>query len=137
MPGPKSPESEVANLAASATVLVLEDEAILRQAVAKALRKNGFEVLEAADGSAAIEVVSANGSRIDVALLDMTFPGASLNNVIAEYLAARSGAKIILTSAHSEEMASAAAGVPQIRGFIRKPFLPAELVKKLRDTLSS
>jgi PAS domain S-box-containing protein len=137
VPGPKSPESEVANLAASATVLVLEDEAILRQAVAKALRKNGFEVLEAADGSAAIEVVSANGSRIDVALLDMTFPGASLNNVIAEYLAARSGAKIILTSAHSEEMASAAAGVPQIRGFIRKPFLPAELVKKLRDTLSS
>src|SRR5215471_16356609 len=137
VPGPTSPQIEVANSGASATVLVLEDEAILRQAVAKALRKNGFEVLEAADGSAAIEMVRANGSRIDVALLDMTFPGASLSKVIAEYLAKRSVAKIILTSAYSEKMAGAAASVPQIRGFIRKPFLPAELVKKLRDTLSS
>ena len=46
------------------TVLVVEDEDPLRQAVAKMLRKNGFGVLEAADGSAAIDLLRANGARL-------------------------------------------------------------------------
>lgn len=128
---------EVAAFSASATVLVVEDEDVLRQATGKLLRKSGFEVLEAANGSAAIEVLRTSGSKIDVILLDMTIPGPSSHAVVAEYANARSEAKVILTSAYSEETAQKAINAPQVRGFIRKPFHLGVLVEMLRNTLSS
>jgi CheY-like chemotaxis protein len=66
------------------TALVVEDEAPLRQAVAEMLRKTGADVSEAADGSAAIDLLHANKGKISVLLLDMTIPGASPDQVIAE-----------------------------------------------------
>jgi PAS domain S-box-containing protein len=137
IPAPSSPAKEAVPSSDSATVLVVEDEEILRQAAAKGLRKRGFEVLEAASGSAAMEVLRASGSRIDVILLDMTFPGNSIHEVVGEYAKARPDSRVVLTSAYSEEMARATMSAPQIRAFIRKPFRLADLVKTLRDTLSS
>ena len=72
-----------------ATILILEDENPLRQAVSKLLRKNDFHVVEAADGSAAIDILRANQSKIDAILLEVTIPGASSPEVVAE--AATSG----------------------------------------------
>jgi DNA-binding response OmpR family regulator len=62
----------------------VEDEGVLRQAVAKMLRNAGFEVLEAANGSAAIDLFRASGNKIDVMLLDITFPGATSQDVVAQ-----------------------------------------------------
>jgi two-component system, cell cycle sensor histidine kinase and response regulator CckA len=121
----------------SATLLVVEDEASLREAVAKVLRNTGFEVFEAADGSTAIEVLRANGGKIDVMLLDMTIPGASSPEVVAEAVKAWPDIRMILTSAYSQEMFTWAMSVPQIRSFIRKPFQLGDLVKALRNILSS
>ena len=71
------------------------------------LCKTGFRVLEAADGSAAIDLLRANGGKIDLILLDLTIPGASSQEVVAEASQARSALKVILTSAYSEEVATA------------------------------
>jgi PAS domain S-box-containing protein len=131
------PSQEIAESPALTSVLVLEDEEILRQAVARAMRKSGFEVLEASNGSVAIEMLRANGKRIDLMLLDVTFPGASINDVIREYGRVRPDGKVILTSAYSEEMTRTTISAAQIYCFIRKPFYLAELVKTLRDALSS
>jgi len=132
-----SPAGNVAHASGFATVLVVEDEDILRQAAAKMLRRSGFEVLEAANGSAAIDVLREKGSKIDVILLDMTFPGPSCHEVVAGYVQARPDAKVILTSAYSEEFARTVISVPQIRGFVRKPFHFGDLVNTLRKALSS
>jgi two-component system cell cycle sensor histidine kinase/response regulator CckA len=134
---PSSSVEEAAHLSESATVLVVEDEDVLRQAAAKALRRSGFQVLEAANGSAAIDVVRANGSKIDVMLLDLTIPGSSSDEVVSEYAKVRSEAKVILTSAYSEETTRKTVNVPQVRGFIRKPFHLGVLVETLRNTLSA
>jgi two-component system, cell cycle sensor histidine kinase and response regulator CckA len=136
IPEPLSPVEEVAHFSEWATVLVVEDEDILRQVAAKVLRRSGFEVLEAANGSAAIDVLRVSVSKIDVILLDMTIPGPSSHEVVAEYAKVRSDAKVILTSAYSEETARKTMNVPQIRGFIRKPFNLRVLVETLRKTLS-
>jgi PAS domain S-box-containing protein len=134
---PLSPVEGSAGFSASATVLVVEDEDVLRQAAAKALRMSGLEVLETANGSAAIEILRASGSKIDVILLDMTIPGSSSYEVAAEYAKARSDAKVILTSAYGEETVPKTMSVPQVRGFIRKPFHLGVLVETLRNSLSS
>ena len=122
---------------AQATVLIVEDEAALRQAVAKMLRKSDFEVFEAADGSSAIDLLRANGGNIDLILLDMTIPGAPSSEVVAEAGRVRPDIKVVLTSAYSQEMIASSMTAPQIHSFIRKPFQFEDLLKTLRNSLSS
>jgi two-component system cell cycle sensor histidine kinase/response regulator CckA len=118
------------------TVLLVEDEAPLRQAVSTMLRRKGFAVIEAGDGSAAVDHLHTDKDTINLILLDMTIPGVSSREVIAEARRVRPDIKVILTSAYSREMALHSIN-EQVKGFIRKPFRLAELVQVLRDALSS
>ena len=101
------------------------------------LRKTGFEVLEAADGSSAIGIIEANASKIDAILLDMTIPGPSSREVAAEATKRRPDVNVILTSAYSQEMIADLMSAPQIRSFIRKPYEFEDLLQKLRNAFSS
>lgn len=127
---------ELAAASRHGTVLVVEDEGHLRQAVVKMLRKTGIEVFEAADGSSAIDLLRTDGGKIDVVLLDMTIPGASSHDVIAEAVRVKPDIRVILTSAYSQEMVAGPMSVPQIRSFIRKPFQFVDLLNALRTSLS-
>ena len=118
-----------------ATALIVEDEVPLRQAVTKMLRNTDFEVFDVGDGSSAIELLRANGSNIDLILLDMTIPGATSSEVVAEAGKVRPDIKVVLTSAYSPEMVAGGMNAPQISGFIRKPYQLGDLVKKLKNTL--
>jgi CheY-like chemotaxis protein len=119
----------------NAVVLIVEDEDPLRQGVVKMLCKNGFRVLEAANGSVAIDLLRANKGKIDLILLDMTIPGASSCEVVAEAAQSRPDAKVVLTSAYGEEMLAPLMSASQIRGFIRKPFQFVDLTQTLRNAL--
>jgi PAS domain S-box-containing protein len=119
------------------TVLVVEDEVPLRHAVVKKLRRTGFEVLEASDGSAAIDILTVNRDKIDVVLLDMNTPGAPTAQVVAEVARARSDIRVILTSAYSQEQMTTPLMASQICGFIRKPFQLGELIQTLRSAASA
>ena len=95
------------------------------------LRKSGSRYSKPKKGSAAIDCVGASGSKIDVILLDLTLPGPSSHAIVSRAEQVQPGSKVILTSAHSEEKARAIIGVPQIHGFIRKPFQYADLLQML------
>ena len=118
------------------TVLIVEDENPLRQAVTKMLRRNGFAVFEVGDGSSAIDLLRVNGGNIDLILLDVSIPGASSAQVFAEATKMRPDIRVILTSAYSQEMTASALSGPQISGFIRKPFQLGNLERTLRNALS-
>ena len=122
---------------ATATVLLVEDEAPLRSAVRKMLGRAGFRVLEAADGSEAIALLRDNAGEIDLLFLDMTIPGAPSHEVFGEAVRARADMKVILTSAYSEEMVKSSVSGPQVRGFVRKPFQLGALVETLRSAVLS
>ena len=137
IPCPTSEAGESAPPSQEFIVLVVEDEDPLRRAVVRMLRKTGFAVLEAADGAAATELLRARGSEIDVILLDMTIPGASSHELVAEAARARPNIRVILTSAYSQEMLTPPMSAPQIHGFIRKPYQVGDLVQTLRKASSS
>ncbi len=118
------------------TILVVEDEDRLRQAIVKMLRKKGYEVFEVAEGSSAIKLLREDGDKIDVLLLDMTIPGASSHEVVTAAVNAKPDIKVILTSAYSQEIASSMSA-PQIHSFIRKPFQFGDLLETLASSLSS
>ena len=95
----------------------------------KCCASRGLEVFEAASGSAAIDLLRAKGGEIDLILLDLTIPGASSQEVLAEAALAQPNVKVILTSAYGEEVAKPMMNQPLVCGFIRKPFKLADLVQ--------
>lgn len=118
-------------------MLLVEDEDTLRFSVSKMLSKLGFSVVEAGDGSKAIELFRGHKDDIDVVLVDLTIPGTSSREIILEARRIRPNVRVLVTSAYGHEMARQSLGSPHINGFIRKPFQLAELVQLLQDTLSS
>jgi CheY-like chemotaxis protein len=122
---------------AAGTVLLVEDEDMLRLSVSKMLRRRGFSVVEAGDGSAAVDRIRTHRHQIDVIVLDVTIPGTSSREVVAEARRTRPDVKVILTSAYSREMVMPSLEEPGVSAFIRKPFPLADLVELLRKTLAS
>jgi two-component system cell cycle sensor histidine kinase/response regulator CckA len=118
------------------TVLVVEDEELLRQAVSKALALRGVVVLEAGDGSAAMDLIRARAGEIDAVLLDMTIPGTSSRQIVEEVRRLRPGLEVILTSAYPQETAVKAFAGLGIERFIRKPYHLADLTKLFPQTQS-
>ena len=134
---PVKTESVVAVRAPAAPagkVLMVEDEETLRFAAAQMLRKRGFTVLEAHDGICAVELFRAHEPEIGVVLLDVTLPGLSGGEVLAQIHEISPHAKVILTTAYGRQMAMEAAG-GNAWGFLRKPYLIGDLVDLLGSAL--
>ena len=121
---------------AARTILLVEDEDALRIPVSKMLRNRGWSVLEAQDGSAAMEVIRQHGLPINVILLDMTLPGTPSRTVFEEARRKRPDAKVIITSAFGQSLVNANFPGSQMDAFIRKPYRLQELTGLLADVLS-
>jgi CheY-like chemotaxis protein len=118
-------------------VLLVEDEEPLRISIAKMLHKEGFHVVEAGDGTAAVELIRDLKNDIDLIVLDMTIPGEPSRGVAMETGRLRPNTKLLLMSAYSREMVGDIANSPKARVFIRKPFQMRELLAFIREALST
>jgi CheY-like chemotaxis protein len=118
------------------TVLVVEDEPALRRIAALALRARGYTVLEAADGSQALEIAGRTPG-IDLVVSDVVMPGMS-GPALVERLQRQSPAtRALLISGHAE--ATVLPGDFAARGLalLPKPFTPDRLARKVRDVLDA
>ena len=118
-------------------VLVVEDEAPLRLAVARFLRRNALSVMEAADGTAALSLLREHNDAITAVLLDITLPGAPSHEVLAEARRLRPDIKVIVTSAYGPQKVDEFFPGMKIDAFIRKPYLMADLVTLVRGLISA
>lgn len=118
---------------ASRTVLVVEDEETLLGAVSKLLQRSGFSVIQARNGSSALELIRDLENRIDAILLDVTLPGVSSRDVLQETNRLRPDMLAILTSAYSRENVTAFLAGLEVDHFIRKPFHIEDLLALLQD----
>ncbi len=142
--GPSNPDGSTAVAASderisgtAGTVLLVEDEDMLRHALSKMLRKDGFSVIEAGNGNAALDLVRRYRNSIEVILLDLTIPGAPSSEVVEEAQRIRPGVAVVLMSAYGRGMAPPSLNVPEVKGFIRKPFEMRSLLQLLRDAISA
>src|SRR5215471_3448919 len=116
-------------------VLMVEDAVALRSAVSQALRMQGFGVIEAGDGTAAVKEVRARTDDIDVIVLDVMLPGIPSWEVLREARRLRPGIKIILMSAYSRQYVRKYFEGVAIHGFLEKPFALGDVLGVLRETL--
>jgi PAS domain S-box-containing protein len=117
------------------SILIVEDEETLRVSVARMLQKRGFSVLEAANGSVAVDLIHDENQDIAVVLLDLTLPGRSSNDVFNELQRTRPSAKVILTSAYGRESLAWPLRALKRNSFLRKPYRLSELVKVVSHSL--
>lgn len=118
------------------TILVVEDEPSLLAAVSKMLQRKRFKVVQAGDGSAAMELIRTHKNHLDAMLLDVTLSGDLSREVFQEAGRHRPEMVVILTSAHSRETVARSFEGFAVEHFIRKPFPIDDLVSLLQDTLS-
>ncbi|HMJ92097.1 MAG TPA: response regulator [Candidatus Acidoferrum sp.] len=123
-------------VAATTTILVVEDEAPVRRIVKNVCERAGFRVLEAETGRQAIEIATTSTEIIDVVLTDMLMPEGVSGAEVARQLRQRCpGLKVIFTSGYS---ASSDHGVDLQEGvnFIAKPYSPPALLQLIRKNLA-
>ena len=131
-PAPEVPEK----LSKTGTILVVEDEDMLRLAVSKGLRKRGFPVLDAGDRRAALDLIHSHRERIQLILLDVMLHGTASLDIFEHVQHVLPGAKVILTSAYSKETAMKLFGCQRVDRFLRKPFHLVDLVTSIQDALA-
>jgi PAS domain S-box-containing protein len=120
----------------SETILVVEDEDLVRGLVRTILEQYGYSVLEAPTGVAAIGVWERHASSIDLVLTDLVMPGGINGYELAEKLQARRpGLKVVYTSGYSPDMSSSHFKLSNGRNFLPKPFRPHTLAQMIRDCL--
>lgn len=113
-------------------ILVVDDEASIRDPLAKYLEKQGFRVTAAEDASRARSALLAYA--IDLVLLDIMMPGED-GLSLCRYLAANDGPPVILLTAKDEEMDRVIGLEIGADDYISKPFSPRELVARIRTVL--
>ena len=118
------------------TILIVDDEDLLRTTVSKLLRKSGFVVIEASDGSVAMDLLRLHKQTTDLVLLDVSLPGKSSRDVFEEVRRVQPAPKIIITSAYGKESVDVSFSGLEVDHFIRKPFGIAELLSLIRRTLA-
>jgi two-component system, cell cycle sensor histidine kinase and response regulator CckA len=112
------------------TILLVEDQDDVRQALVRALRDDGYQVIEARDGELALSVL-ATGLRIDLVVTDIVMPNMGGLELAAILDAMRRPPTRLFMSAYALQPSL----VPG--RLLRKPFLPGELVAEVRRLLAA
>jgi len=130
-PGPVAPSP---HREGRGTVLVVDDEEMIRRVAVLTLEARGYTVLEAADGQEAVDVCAREGSRIDLVLLDLTMPVLSGHEAFRHILRLDPHARVLFASGYAAEQLSDDEK-ESMAGFVQKPYRPAELTAAVEAAL--
>jgi DNA-binding NtrC family response regulator len=118
----------------SETILLVDDEAMIRNLGRTTLERFGYRVLLAEDGVEALDIYTIHKDEINLVVLDLTMPRMSGHDVVQRLVEMNPIIKILLASGYSTEHA-AYADRDRIIGFIGKPFRPDDLARLVRAAL--
>ena len=114
-----------------ATILVVEDEAAVREAVVRILQREGYAVIAAPHPLEALDLLEATPGTIHLLLTDMVMPHLSGKELAARFRALRPQAKVLYMSGYSEQEL----GPEEAQRFLQKPFTREALVSKVAELL--
>jgi nitrogen-specific signal transduction histidine kinase/CheY-like chemotaxis protein len=117
------------------TLLLAEDDAIMRKLTRKMLEEHGYKVLEAGDGAAALTVISQNSTRIDLILTDVVMKGMNGPELVLRLMDSHPEMKVVYMSGYTGELVAhqgLQSGIP----LLEKPFTRASLLRTIDTALS-
>ncbi len=130
-----APEAVPAGSGGNETILLVEDEGMVRDLLIQALREQGYTVLPAGDGHAALELSRRHDGPIDLLITDVVMPGMGGTKLAEAVTAERPGIDVLFISGYNEESIFRD-GVQAGRiTLLEKPFSPSALNRKVREFL--
>src|SRR3954471_24474226 len=111
------------------TILVVDDEAVARRFLERALTQAGFGVLLANDGEEALQLLRSNRRKIDLIVTDLVMPGMGGHAFALEVATLPSPPPVLYISAYESPQGEVA------KRFRQKPFKPEQLVEAVRGLL--
>jgi len=117
------------------TILVVDDEAQVRNLARDILVGAGYRVLEAEDGESALRIAEEHSGAIHVVLTDVMMPGINGKQLGDRLLALRPDTKTIFMSGRAAEVISDAGVLIPVDAFVAKPFTVERLLNKVRERL--
>ncbi len=133
--GTPAPEEDSGAAAVSGTVLVIDDDASVRQVTEGMLSRMGARVLKAESGAKGVELLREHGEAVDLILLNMTMPGMSGLETVRLLRAVRPDVKVVLCTGYGERATRETFRDEGLTGYLQKPFLAADLNLLLRRVL--
>jgi PAS domain S-box-containing protein len=119
------------------TILLVEDEPVVRDLIQQVLYATGYEVLEATTGEQALHVSSAHQGPIHLLLADVVLPGLSGPEVAAQLVSTRPDIQLIYISGYAPETVQRYGISDKHCLFLQKPFTPTTLLANVRQALDS
>ena len=113
------------------TLLLVDDEDVVRDMVSEVLANEGVKVLCAADGARGVDIFRERRRDIDVVLLDLSMPGLSGEQTYARLYEIDPSVKVILSSGYDHQEAARRFGPGGLTGFIQKPYRPQQLMAEI------
>jgi two-component system cell cycle sensor histidine kinase/response regulator CckA len=124
------------DLRGKGTVLVVDDEQVVRDVAKASLERQGYNVILAESGAAAIEAVRSNGDRIRLVVLDLGMPGLSGEEALPRLREIKPDLDVIVSSGYPEAEALRPFFGARISGFIQKPYTRDQLVREVKSALA-
>ena len=112
-------------------VLIVEDEAAIREFEAINLNRVGYETVEAGSGEEALEIFDSDPKGFDIALIDVMMPGMDGFSLVKELRRRTSSLGIIMLTAKSQEMDKISGLMLGADDYVTKPFSPTELLARV------
>jgi two-component system cell cycle sensor histidine kinase/response regulator CckA len=119
------------------TVLVVEDEDLVRTLMCTSIARAGYRVIEARTGADALSLSGRFGGRIDLLLTDVVMPGMGGQELGERLLKARDGIKVLYISGYADDAIGRKSVLQSGVAFLQKPFTMETLVRKVRETLDA
>jgi PAS domain S-box-containing protein len=119
------------------SVLIVDDEAALRQLLETSLSRKGYTVTTASDGLEAIDLLGRGEKKFDVVLLDLNMPGATGIEVMKVLKITQPHVKVLVLTGHLTPETRAEFEQLGQKTFVRKPYTLDELGRQIRAVLAS
>jgi CheY-like chemotaxis protein len=119
------------------TLMLVEDEPTVRNLARKVLARHGYTVLEAADGTEALELFGRDPDVIDLVVTDVIMPSMGGPELIRRLRAQRPDLPVLLMSGYTDDATLRRGLARSDEAFLEKPFVPATLARKVRELLDA
>ncbi len=130
------PEAECGDPEGKWTILLVEDEEMVRELAIEILQGAGYTVLDAANGADALAICDRHEGRIDLLVTDLVMPGMNgieLARIVGD---SRPGIPVLFMSGYAEDAKERLGYLDEGRAFLQKPITPTKLARKVREIFS-
>ncbi len=127
----------VASSVGTESILLVEDEVVVRDLVCEILQESGYVVRSAPSGADAMKITASHTKSIDLLITDVVMPEMSGPELADALRRAHAEMRVLYMSGCTDDAVLVRQGLPENCAFIRKPYTPLQFLQKVRETLDA